>query len=360
MLTKLDPNSVYAAKAYVIQNEKRIDSDTYFRFTTEAVTITSSTITMSTAKAGEVWFALTGTGATTVNWGDGSPPETVVIMGQSNHTFNHRYTSSTSRTITISGNNITFFSCFNNQLTNLIFNGCTALEQIYCFNNHLTSLNFNGCTALRFIDCNNNYLTYLNVNSCAKLERLVCYTNQLSNLNLNGCLALTWLQCFDNKISGVIPVFSKLEVFQVDFRYIYNEGKITDRGYGWWYHGEPWNYLVEYTACSVGSWNCNNHTFYYGQIKSKIIAVRDYYHGSIDSIEFRIQKCDDSPFQHSGIAYVNVGQTCTTAIASSSYKAGDYYVDIVAPVQRGTRDYYLTVASVIGEYYSTNKITVSF
>ena len=129
-------------------------------------------------------------------------------------------------------------------LTSLNVSGCTALESLDCINDQLISLNASGCTALEYLQCSDNQLTSLNVSGCTALENLRCSDNQLTSLNVSGCTALKSLQCDNNKISSVIPKwFSQLEWFIHDIRYSYyyeNGVKIyTDKGYGWWYPGEP-------------------------------------------------------------------------------------------------------------------------
>ena len=77
---------------------------------------------------------------------------------------------------------------------------------------------------------------------------LSCSNNQLTSLDVSGCSALESLRCNNNKISSVIPEwFSQLSHFYHDVRYSYSRKTINgkwvikyeDRGYGWWYPGEP-------------------------------------------------------------------------------------------------------------------------
>ena len=97
-------------------------------------------------------------------------------------------------------------------------------------------------------------MTSLNVSGCTSLVELYCYENQLTSLNVSGCTSLDRLHCQNNKISSVISSwYSQLESFSYDQRYtnyhwktIYFDGKpireeleYDDKGYGWWYPGEP-------------------------------------------------------------------------------------------------------------------------
>ena len=139
--------------------------------------------------------------------------------------------------------------CDANQLTSLNVSGCTSLSIFECDNNQLTSLDVSGCTSLDYFDCGNNQLTSLDVSGCTSLYSLYCGNNQLTSLDVSACTSLKDLDCSNNKITSVIPEwFSQLHNFYHDVRYSYYEGYINgkwvvikheDRGYGWWYPGEP-------------------------------------------------------------------------------------------------------------------------
>ena len=135
--------------------------------------------------------------------------------------------------------------CSNNQLTSLNVSGCTSLGYLYCYENQLTSLNVSGCTSLKELICRDNQLTSLNVSGCTSLERLDCSDNRLTSLSVTSCTSLKQLDCSENKISSVISSwYSQLEIFWYDQRYTnYRwEGEVLkydDKGYGWWYPGEP-------------------------------------------------------------------------------------------------------------------------
>ncbi len=108
----------------------------------------NANITMTTTKS-LVSFILAGTGKATVYWDDGTNetrildnkyPFTICIKEYSSGTDKH--------TITITGSNITYLNCCNNQLTNLNVTGCPALTRLLCYNNQLTNLDVNRCPAL--------------------------------------------------------------------------------------------------------------------------------------------------------------------------------------------------------------------
>ena len=140
-----------------------------------------------------------------------------------------------------------YLYCENNQLTSLDVSGCSALTYLSCGNNQLTSLDVSGCSALSNLYCSNNQLTSLDVSGCSALSNLYCSNNQLTSLDVSGCSALTSLRCENNKISSIIPEWFSQLVFHYDVRYSYYKKyingewviKYEDRGYGWWYPGEP-------------------------------------------------------------------------------------------------------------------------
>lgn len=135
--------------------------------------------------------------------------------------------------------------CDANQLTSLDVSGNTSLKDLGCGGNLYTSLNVSGCTSLENLWCSFGQLTSLNVSGCTALRTLECNDNQLISLDVSDCTALTYLICRNNKITSVIPEwFSQLEIFDYDVRFnsYWGDGtyiRYEDRGYGWWYPGEP-------------------------------------------------------------------------------------------------------------------------
>ena len=185
-----------------------------------------------------------GSGTIDINWGDNSIIETFTLQ-ELPVSFFHHYTGTPPFTITIEGEDITFFSSVANQLTDLGFsnmteitkidcasnglkslavNGCVALEELTCYNNQLTSLDLSNNTALTFLDCRFNPLTSLNVgntklkslnlNEFSTIEHLVvnnnknlteldCSNNRIKSLDLSGNTALTILHCSNNQLTNL-------------------------------------------------------------------------------------------------------------------------------------------------------------
>ena len=91
------------------------------------------------ATANSVRISLAGSETAVVNWRDGNK-QTITLTG-SRQEIEHSYSSSpNSRTITITGTNITELDCNENQLTALDVSKNTALTTLWCGNNQLTVL----------------------------------------------------------------------------------------------------------------------------------------------------------------------------------------------------------------------------
>jgi len=182
-------------------------------------------ITMTTAKAGEVRFYLNGSGKSTINWGDGTKEDIVLSPDDYTTEYIHYYSGAVTRTITITGDNITKLESGNNQLTHLNVSNNVSLEILTCFDNEkrllteldvskniaLTELSCGGYqlknldvgnnTALKSLHCLDNQLTSLNVSNNIKLESLTCLLNQLTELDVSKNIALTDLLCSANQLT---------------------------------------------------------------------------------------------------------------------------------------------------------------
>lgn len=156
--------------------------------------------------------------------------------------------------------------CYNNRLTHLdISDQKDVLRHLYCFSNRFEQLDVSDYRNLTELNCSNNGMTALNFTGCKRLQWLYCSHNRLESLDFSGLdihvfsrldcsynrlrhadIAplnyLMHLWCQGNRIGGEIPEhFDRLLDFEHDARYEYrpNTGTYTDRGYGWWYPGEP-------------------------------------------------------------------------------------------------------------------------
>lgn len=135
------------------------------------------------------------------------------------------------------------FYCYTNRLESLDLSGYRKLSELHCSDNSLTSLNITGCRQLHWLYCSYNRLESLDFTGLDLdiFERLDCSFNRLRQADLTS-LRLMRLWCQGNRIGGEIPLhFDSLLEFEHDQRYDYrpSTGTYTDRGYGWWYPGEP-------------------------------------------------------------------------------------------------------------------------
>jgi Leucine-rich repeat (LRR) protein len=157
-------------------------------------------ITMITAKS-EVKLGMAGTDSITIDWGDGTTPETFMLFISAALEYGHQYLSDDEHTITITGN-ITEFECRDNKLTNLNMR-CATLIYLNCAENELTDLNVSNCTALIQFDCGSNKLTNLDLKKCTALRYLHCYVNNLTHLDISKCTVLIDLGCNNNKLTDL-------------------------------------------------------------------------------------------------------------------------------------------------------------
>jgi len=167
-----------------------------------------NTMTMTTAKEGEVIISLAGSGEFTINWGDGTPSETRPLLSLDRngmlwnyHSISHTYSGTSAHTITISGKNITLLGCWDNQVTELDVSKNSALTRLGCDNNQLTKLDVSKNSALTGLGCNNNQLTELDVSKNSALTILNCGDNPLTKLDVSKNSALTQLYCYENKLT---------------------------------------------------------------------------------------------------------------------------------------------------------------
>lgn len=136
------------------------------------------------------------------------------------------------------------YYCFSNRLGKIDVSGYRLLSELHCSDNGLTDLKFEGCKSLRWLYCSYNRLESLEFKELdfEIFERLDCSYNNLRSAEIASLPGLLRLWCQGNRIGGEIPShFDRLLEFEYDHRYEYDEaaGTYTDRGYGWWYPGEP-------------------------------------------------------------------------------------------------------------------------
>jgi len=161
----------------------------------------SETITMKTAKQGEVLLFITGSNIT-INWGDGNIDYIGNSTSFSGDEIINIYSNAVPRTITITGDDISRLNCSNMDLTELDVSACPSLEWLGCWGNKLTSLNVSDNFNLEQLYCFENLLTSLNVSANINLKYLHCFDNLLTSLNVSANTNLTELICFDNNMEA--------------------------------------------------------------------------------------------------------------------------------------------------------------
>ena len=164
----------------------------------------SGKMEMTTSKSGNVTIGLLGSGAATIDWGDGSVEETKTLFSFDYATeYVHDYSAPKTRTIRIFGNNITGLDCSSNQLISLDVSKNISLKYLSCDDNQLTNLDLSRNTALTILFCDNNQLSNLEVSKNIELIWLFCSGNQLTNLDVSKNAALTVLDCWNNQLMSL-------------------------------------------------------------------------------------------------------------------------------------------------------------
>ena len=193
-----------------------------------------------------------GSGTASIDWGDGSPVETVTLSpitwnDFSNESFwycetetktEHNYSQATTYSVRISGENITAFccrrlnidsltintptlkelDCSDNKLTTLDISKIPALERLNCFRNPLKNLDVSKNTALKALCSAENQLTTLNVSANTALEELNCSHNSLTTLNLSKNIKLRNLNYGSNNIKS-IDISNNKNLYRISCRF---------------------------------------------------------------------------------------------------------------------------------------------
>ena len=166
-------------------------------------------MTMTTSGFGAS-FELKGTGSAVIDWGDGTPNDTVTLSDCLVGTYHSRtYADTTSHSITIAGDSITYLSSVVNKLTALDVSKNSSLKTLICYMNDLTVLDVGKNRALEDLWCSANQLTFLNVSNCKALKHLSCENNQLTVLDVSHSGALQNLWCQSNQLT-VLDVSNNL------------------------------------------------------------------------------------------------------------------------------------------------------
>lgn len=138
-----------------------------------------------------------------------------------------------------------------NPTKKLILNDCQSLKRIDFRETPLEILDLTGCVGLTDIFLRGVQLTSLDVSSCSSLQVLDCAENiSLATLLLpeDGLSNFSRMAVQDTRITREIPNWltfksGQYEQRYTDYKITYVQGEkqvtYTDKGYGWWYPGEP-------------------------------------------------------------------------------------------------------------------------
>ena len=145
----------------------------------------ASIITMTTG-SDNVKIRLAGSGTVAIDWGDGSEIITGTLEEYNRRwwykrEYSYGYANESSRTITITGENITHISC----------------------EGKLTSLDVSKNVELTYLECRFCQLNVLDISKNTKLSRLICQGNQLTSLDVSNNAALTGLDCSMNMLKNL-------------------------------------------------------------------------------------------------------------------------------------------------------------
>ncbi len=162
---------------------------------------------------------------------------------------------STIENVNIQGVPLTIFDSENIKIS--VLNSALLpgpMNMTYKFNDYLKcfiserlfqgNLDFNGCTRLETIICNSEGI--VDVRNTPALQKFVC-SGFTKDILLDAHISSVFFDCSNSMISKIIPDYLNTEsgLFRYVPRFNYvrdpntDEIEVVDRGYGWWYPGEP-------------------------------------------------------------------------------------------------------------------------
>ena len=155
-----------------------------------------------TTDISSIELRLAGSGKATIYWGDGTN-KVIESLTHLPNTFVNNYSASSTRTITIAGENITHFNIAGHRVTSLDVSKNTELVELHCANNFLTNLNLRNNTKLEEFHCAKNQLTSLDVSANVELKDFYCDENLLTGLDVRTNILLRHLFCSDNPLNSL-------------------------------------------------------------------------------------------------------------------------------------------------------------
>lgn len=98
---------------------------------------------------------------------------------------------------------LTSVDCASNQLTTLDFRQTPLIGEIYCSNNQLTSVLFPENSMMGTFECGGNQLTTIDLRNCPHLASLTLAMNKLTSLSVNYLKDLTFIDCTYNSLRSL-------------------------------------------------------------------------------------------------------------------------------------------------------------
>ena len=151
---------------------------------------------------GKIRIIIDGYGTASIDWGDGSTKKIYELTGNKT-TCEWQYSQTSSRTIKITGKNITMLapgSEIEVQLMNLDVSRNAALKTLVGWGD-LTSLDVSKNNALTQLFVNGTQLTNLDVSKNNVLKILDVSDNQLTDLDVSELIELSLLKCKNNQLT---------------------------------------------------------------------------------------------------------------------------------------------------------------
>ena len=161
-------------------------------FCVETLATEIITMTLSIGDHNSVRIGAAGSGKIIIDWGCTDTDIAIYdlegdaeneIITQYLFTYNVLYPT---RTISITGENITFLDCSALGLIDLDVSKYLALKALECSSNQLTALNIKHNILLKELYCSNNKLTNLDISHNPTLEILYCNKNIFTELDISG------------------------------------------------------------------------------------------------------------------------------------------------------------------------------
>ncbi|MDR2890719.1 MAG: hypothetical protein LBV18_03835 [Alistipes sp.] len=167
---------------------------------------------------------IAGSGEATIDWGDGTPLQTVTLnplvadyygdeLPTSDNQIEHVYAPGTGeKTIVITGDGVTGLGTgFTGWITEMTVE-MPSLKYLDCKMEAIESLDLTACPELKMLFCESNLISDLDVDACTHLTWLVCTNNALTSLDVTGKPDLFVVACDDNYLdaAALLQIFNDL------------------------------------------------------------------------------------------------------------------------------------------------------